>query len=90
MERNPNHFALQMMGSLEEASVRQFIQQANQSGLVYFEGRYQGNPWFVVVYGDYANRDAAVAAIPNLPEALRNQRPWARSFASIQNDLRSR
>lgn len=90
MARQPERYTLQMMGSLDEASVRQFIQQANQAELLYFEGRHQGNPWFVVVYGDYADRDAAVAAIARLPEPLRNQRPWARSFISIQNDLRGR
>ncbi len=91
MERNPSRYTLQMMGSLEEASAINFIQQQRTpERFVYFEGRHQSRPWFVVVYGDYANREAALAAVSTLPEALRNQRPWARSFESVQNDLNNR
>lgn len=91
MEKPPQHFTLQMMGSLDEASVRSFIQaQSRPADFSYFEGRYQGRPWYVVVYGDYANRDAALAAIQNLPASLRNQRPWARTFQSVQSDIANR
>lgn len=91
MNKPASHFTLQMMGSLDEASVRSFIQtQANSSDFAYFEGRYQGRPWYVVVYGDYNNREQALAAIQNLPAPLRNQRPWARTFQSVQSDIRSR
>lgn len=91
MAKPPQHFTLQMMGSLDENSVRSFIQsQSRPADFSYFEGRYQGRPWYVVVYGDYANRDAALTAIQNLPEPLRNQRPWARTFQSVQNDISNR
>lgn len=91
MEKPPQHFTLQMMGSLDESSVRSFIQsQSRPADFSYFEGRYQGRPWYVVVYGDYTNREAALTAIQNLPEPLRNQRPWARTFQSVQNDIANR
>lgn len=92
MAKPADHFTLQMMGSLDEASVKSFIQaQTTQAASYsYFESRYKGQPWYVVVYGDFSNRDNALAAIQNLPEALQKQRPWARNFQSVQTDLRSR
>lgn len=91
MERNPQHYTLQMMGSLEENSVLAFIeQQEDKRAFVYFEGRHQNRPWYVLTYGSYASREAALAAINQLPSSLRNQRPWARSFQSVQEDIRKR
>lgn len=91
MERNAGHYTLQMMGSLEESSVIEFIQaQSNQSEFTYFESRYQGQPWYVVVHGDYPNRNAAVRGIESLPTPLRRMQPWARSFGSVQEDIRNR
>ena len=92
MAKPANHYTLQMMGSLDEASVKGFIesQTTNRADLSYFESRYKGKPWYVVVYGDYADRDKAQAAIQNLPSALQKQRPWAKNFQSVQSDIRSR
>ena len=92
MQKPAKHYTLQLMGSLDEASVVSFIQaQAEQTAqLSYFESRYRGQPWYVVVYGDYPNRDAAVEAISRLPESLRKQQPWARSFLSVHQDIQQR
>lgn len=92
MQKPAKHYTLQLMGSLDEASVVSFIQaQAEQAAqLSYFESRYRGQPWYVVVYGDYPNRDAAVEAISRLPESLRKQQPWARSFLSVHQDIQQR
>lgn len=91
MAKPANHYSLQMMGTQDEAAVKSYIQaQATPASFSYFEGRYKDKPWYVVVYGDYATRDQALAAIQSLPEALQKQRPWAKSFQSVQTDIRSR
>ncbi|HKM16551.1 MAG TPA: AAA family ATPase [Marinospirillum sp.] len=91
MAKPANHYSLQMMGTQDEAAVKSYIQaQAAPANFSYFEGRYKDKPWYVVVYGDYTDRDQALAAIQSLPEALQKQRPWAKSFQSVQTDIRSR
>ncbi|NLW05970.1 MAG: AAA family ATPase [Pseudomonadaceae bacterium] len=92
MAKPADHYTLQMMGSLDETAVKNYIeaQGAEAANFSYFEGRYQNKPWYVVVYGDYTNRDEALAAVQKLPEALQKQRPWAKNFLSVQNDIRSR
>ncbi|SEI47889.1 Sporulation related domain-containing protein [Allopseudospirillum japonicum] len=86
-----NHYTLQMLGTQDEQGAIRFIQsQADKSELSYFEGRYNGKPWFVVVYGNYDSRDAAVKAIEALSADLQSRKPWARSFASVHKDIQSR
>jgi DamX protein len=42
-----------------------------------------GKPWFVLVYGDFSDRDAALKARAALPARLRQGGPWLREFAAI-------
>ncbi|WP_114417319.1 AAA family ATPase [Marinospirillum perlucidum] len=90
MARDPGHFTLQMLASSEEAIANDFIDNQNTpDDFVYYRRGLASSPW-VVVYGDFANRDAAEAARSALPAALRDQQPWLRPFSSIQEDLRTR
>jgi len=90
MERNPQHFTLQLLASSEESTVRSFIEaQDNPDDFSYYQRDHAGSPW-VVLYGDLEDRAAAEAARDALPESLRNQQPWLRRFNSIQSDLNER
>ena len=85
----PQNYTLQLLGSYSEASVRSFVEQnADSNSYAYFETRFQGRPWFVVVYGSFPDRDAATAAIATLPADQRALEPWARSLGGIQEDIR--
>ncbi len=82
-------YTLQMLGARNEDSVMEFIGgQANPDAFYYFSTIYKGKPWYVVVYGEYPNRDAAVAGVARLPKVLQQRRPWARSVKGVQNDIR--
>ena len=84
-----NNFTVQIMGSRSEASVREFVRgEVNIGKPGYFETRFQDRPWFVVVLGNFGERHEAVEAIEELPEALRSLKPWIRSLADVQSDIR--
>ena len=84
-----NSFTVQIMGSRSEASVRDFVSGEVHAGKPgYFETRFQDRPWFVVVLGNFGERHEAVAAIEELPESLRSLKPWIRSLADVQSDIR--
>ena len=86
--RDPEHFTLQLLGAHNYGAVKSFIENNKGVGeLAQFSTSREGQRWYVIVYGDYANRDAAVQAIPNLPNSFQVLKPWVRSFASVQNDL---
>jgi len=81
-------YTLQVLGAAVEKSARDFIRAQEQPQKFYmFTTSYKGKPWFVVIYGQYKDRNAAVEASKNLPQTLRELRPWARSVQGIQADL---
>ena len=54
-------YTLQVLGARSEGSIVQFMQSLDsQNRLYYFTTVYKNAPWHVVVYGQYANRTAAL------------------------------
>jgi DamX protein len=84
-----DNFTVQVMGSRSESSVQEFVQyEADFDNSGYFETRFQDRPWFVVVLGNFEERNAAVEAIDDLPQSLRTLQPWIRTLGDIQSDIR--
>ena len=82
------NFVVQILGTSSEASAQAFVK--SQGGdYRYFKKNLQGKPLYVVTYGSFANRDAAVAAIKNLPAKVQAGKPWPRTVASVQQELAS-
>lgn len=86
---NNNRYTLQLLGARQEQNVLEFI-AANalaptQAG--YYRTELQGQPWYVLVYGNYSSADNARAAIPGLPANLRTSEPWPRPISAIKADL---
>ncbi len=84
-QQDPNAYTVQLMGSHELDSVRQFIQHHGLTGdLAVFKASRNNKDWFVLVQGVYPTRQAAEAAKAQLPPAVRATQPWARSLKSVQ------
>ncbi|WP_428035126.1 AAA family ATPase, partial [Amphritea sp.] len=84
-------YTLQMLGAGKQSSAEQFIQdQAEPQKFYMFQTRYKNKPWFVVVYGQYKDRNTAHAAAAALPSALAKLKPWARTIQGIQADIATR
>ena len=86
-------YTLQIMGSHSEQNVRQFIDGERRPGdYAYYETRFRERPWFVVVSGNYSNREQAGQAIQDLSLSLRSLQPWVRTLGDIHSaihDLKS-
>ncbi len=86
-----NGYTLQLLGARSEESVNEFMASLkNSNKLYYFKTVFKGAPWHVVVYGQYANKQAANRAVAGLPEELRKLKPWARSIKGVQQDIRKK
>ncbi len=86
--RDPSHVTLQLMAGHDEQGIRRFLRQHRLLGkAAWYRTVRNGRPWFVVVYGDYADRRAARAAIDKLPPALQHLKPWPRTFGDIHAEL---
>lgn len=89
LERNPNRYTLQLLGTHNQDTVQDFIRdQGSLDAFSYFQAQHNGRDWYVVVYGEYRNRSEAIAAVENLPGDLASLNPWARSVRGIQQDIR--
>lgn len=85
---DPGHFVLQIMGSDDGPRVRAF---ASRSGvpLRMYRKLHNGREWYALVHGEYASRAEAEAAARDLPERLRETRPWVRRLDTVQNEIRA-
>lgn len=83
--RPAGNYALQILGTRSESSAKAFVSK-NGSEYRYFKKLHQGQPLYVVTYGQFSSRAAAQAAIKSLPAAVQAGMPWPRSFASIQQE----
>lgn len=79
-------YTLQLLASRSETAARAVASRG--SDYHYFRKSHQGQSLFVVTYGNFANRDAALAAVNALPADLQSGKPWARSFGSIREEIR--
>ena len=87
-DQDPGHYTLQLIAGPNEVAVREFIQRQQLAGkALYYRTQRNGKPWYVVIIGNYANRDAALDERKQLPPALQDNAPWPRSFSDIHADL---
>lgn len=84
--QKPGNYVVQIFGTSSEASAQSFVKE--QGGdYRYFKKNLQGKPLYVVTYGNFASRDAAAAAIKNLPAKVQAGKPWPRTVGSVQQEL---
>ncbi|WP_268799208.1 SPOR domain-containing protein [Pseudomonas huanghezhanensis] len=80
------HYVVQILGTSSEATAQNYVKE--QGGEYrYFKKSLQGKPLYVVTYGSFADRNAALAAIKALPEKVQAGKPWPRTVGSIQQEL---
>ncbi|WP_409312755.1 SPOR domain-containing protein [Pseudomonas putida] len=84
--QKPGNYVVQILGTSSEASAQAYV-KAQGGDYRYFKKNLQGKPLYVVTYGSFANRDAAVAAIKNLPAKVQTGNPWPRTVGSVQQEL---
>jgi len=82
----PGHYVVQILGTSSETTAQAFV--AEQGGEYrYFKKTLQGKPLYVITYGNFSDRAAALAAIKVLPAKVQAGKPWPRTVASIQQEL---
>jgi len=89
MKLPKEHYSLQVLGARYEATASQFTQSIKPINLPVYvlELERGGEPWFVVLLGDFPNQTEARKVIATLPLAVRNLQPWARPVTKLQQQL---
>ncbi len=83
------NYLIQVLGTRTKGNAEALVKQHGES-YRYFVKQHEGKPLYVVTYGSFSSRNAALEAIKTLPASLRSGKPWARSFASVQQEIRAR
>jgi len=81
---NEHGYVVQLIGVRDRAALRPFLKNPLLKGQTQVvENHYQGKPWFVLLYGDFATQAQAKAAIAKMPKALQKTKPWVRSIEAL-------
>jgi septal ring-binding cell division protein DamX len=86
--QNPAHHTIQLAAASSEQAISEAMAGMTLPGeRVVVKTMRNGQPWFVLIYGTFADKAAAKNTIDRLPTAQRNAGPWTRSFASLQDEM---
>lgn len=90
LQQPEDRYSLQLLGSRSEQSIQRFIADHNLDGgkTAYYRGRYKDADWYVLMYGVYPSREAALQQAQSLPVAIRKERPWPRDMKSVHTAIR--
>ena len=80
-------YTLQLFGTAAESAAQAMVREGGGE-YRYFRKQHQGKPLYVVTYGRFSSPAAAKAAAAGLPARLQAGKPWPRTFASIQQEIR--
>ncbi len=90
LQQPPGTFTLQLLGSRDQASIADYIRRnaLEPEKTAWYRGRYRGSDWYVLLYGNYPDKVAALAARSTLPAKVQKAKPWPRSLKSVQDSIR--
>ena len=80
-------YTLQLFGTSSEGAAQAAVREGG-GDYHYFRKLHQGKPLYVVTYGHFSTPAAAKSAVSGLPARLQSGKPWPRTFASIQQEIR--
>jgi len=89
LKQKNTDWTLQLLGAREPETLLIFSRQHSLAdNVAWYKTWLKGKPYYVLVYGNYANRDMAREAIAALPTKLRSIKPWAKSIKSVQQSIK--
>lgn len=86
--QDPRRLTLQLVGSSDKNAVLRYMQEHGITrDAAYYSTIRDGQLWYVVIYGNFADRNAAQTALLALPPSLGAASPWIRQFGDIRPHL---
>ena len=89
LDADPNHYTLQILAAQNLDTLKSFIKNMDiNEQHAYFQKQVNGKTWNVLVVGNYATRQDALAAVDTLPKQLTANKPWPIPFSEPQKHLK--
>lgn len=70
-----------------KAELERLSQQLEMDNIYLYRKMQNGVMYTVILYGNFTQRSDALAALKNLPDSIKNSRPYLRTFAGISRDI---
>ena len=70
-----------------KAELDKISQQLEIDNIYLYQKKQNGQIYTVILYGKFADRSEALAALKNLPVPIKNNKPYLRTFAGINKDI---
>jgi type II secretory pathway predicted ATPase ExeA len=70
-----------------KAELNRISQILELDNIYLYRKKQNGEMYTVILYGKFAERSEALAALKNLPMPIKNSRPYLRTFAGINKDI---
>lgn len=85
---NGNHYTVQIVSASNRANVAAAARALNTSWWIVDSNR-NGRPWYILIAGDYATREDAMAAARNIPRSVsQGATPFAKRISEAQAEIR--
>lgn len=85
------NYTLQLLCMNKEVQVQDFIKNNKlDAQAYYYKSHFKGKDWYIVVYGNYANKTEAQIALASLPSSLKKLHPWVREYVAVQQSISNR
>ena len=81
-------YTLQVVATKDSKQLESLVKKENlKTNYAYFDKPVKDATYYVLVVGNYKNRDEAIDAASKLPESLRKNKPWPIPLKNIQKFL---
>jgi len=89
LDVNSDIYTLQLSGMSTEKSLKEFINQHQlpRKNTYLYQTVRNGKPWYVVIYGQFKNRQTADKVAKKLPGSLAKLDSWVKKYASVHRDI---
>ena len=89
--QNPADYTVQIIALSSEKAIKDYIKQHKiQSESVYFKTIRNGKVLYVLLYGNYPDKQSAVQAGEKLAEKIIGIKPWVRNFSTVHGMMDGR
>lgn len=85
--RPGDRYVLQLLGTSSAENAASWVAEQSESDeFQVLSAEREGRPWYLIVYGDYQDRQAAIEAAYNVAGATGTS-PWVRAVEAVRSDL---
>lgn len=87
-KQNLQHYTIQLARSKDMEWILKLASTSRlEQPMIQFSSETKGEEWHNLIYGSFATKEEAEAAVKTLPDALRKWTPWVRQFAEVRSQI---